>query len=199
VRPLAVGGGSTITLSREHAFHKLREGVFAAVGGKYTTHRVLARDYFCFIFGKKKKDFSMGDRAYPGSFGSGGAEAVRKRLEEIKVGTSETWTRWIANYGSRALELAEFIAAHPDRSRLLPGQVLCEGEVRFSAEREHCRTAVDFFRRRTGLYFTPEAGVAPLAEVERLLAETHGMNTSLLGEEGDYRDFLKRHEHRAAI
>ncbi len=165
IRPLAAGSGSTITLSREHEFHRVRDGLFAAVGGKYTTHRVLARDFFCFIFGERKSAIPLCERPYP---------------------------------DDRPAELAKFISGERDGTRLLPGGAISAGEVRFSVQREHCRTAVDFFRRRTGWYFTPGAGLEALDEVERILAETHPSGISLLGEEGDYRAFLKRHEHRAA-
>ncbi len=202
VRPLAGGGGSTVTLSREHVFHKLPDGLYAAVGGKYTTHRVLARDFFCFIFGRKKKDVPLSDQPYPGAYGAGGPDALLQKLAAAPSGPPAAWPRWAVTYGARSLELADFIAAHPRSGRAWPGEGgFCEGEVLFSREREHCRTAVDFFRRRTGAYFSAGAGLENLAAVESVLAPAAAGASAAApaawGEETDYRAFLQRHEHRA--
>jgi glycerol-3-phosphate dehydrogenase len=196
IRPLAAGGGSTVTLSREHVFHKLRDGLFAVAGGKYTTHRVLARDYLCFILGKRKKEIPVLDLPYPGS-PVDGEQATLRRLEELHAGPRIAWPRWLAIYGARAADLAAFIAADPARRKSLCGEPdLCAGEVLFSAEREYCRNAVDFFRRRTGFFFTPSAGLKALEEVERLLETPSDTRKQL--PDGDYRAFLQHHGHRAA-
>ncbi len=198
IRPLATGGGNTITLSREHVFHQPRPGLFSVVGGKYTTHRVLARDFLCFILGKKKKEILLSEEPFPGSPGVGGMPAIRKRLESLNVGNSQAWDRWMNTYGRRAIDLAEYIAVKSDRQKPLSMEMgLYAGEVTFSQEYEHSQNPVDFFRRRTGLYFDQDAGLGVLDEVQKLMAPNQGQSHPFWGEEGDYRALLRRHGHQA--
>lgn len=205
LRPLArTDRGGTITLSREHEFHTLRPGVFSAVGGKYTTHRTLARDYLAYILGGDAEVRSLEERPFPGAWKD---EAERKDLESgllalpfmsTPADAKSLAAAWMRRYGTRALELAEYVAADSARRERLSGpHPLLLGEVRFAAEREWARTPVDFYRRRTDLYFTPDAGLASLPLVEQVLvAHSPGLKAAL-GREADYIDFLRRNRHAA--
>ncbi len=198
LRPLArASKGSTVTLSREHEFHTLRPGVFTAVGGKYTTHRTLAREYLAYILGGEVR--SLEARPFPGAWkDEAGKRDLRDHLMAhgfIDAALAEAWMR---RYGLRAREIAAFAAADPALQERLPGpHPLLLGEVRFAAEREWARTPVDFYRRRTDLYFARDAGLDSLARVESVFASRRADFRKVLGPEADYQEFLRRNRHVA--
>lgn len=200
LRPLArATKGSTITLSREHEFHTLRPGVFSAVGGKYTTHRTLARDYLGYILGDKDQVKTMDDRAFPGAWRDlPERQSLRAHLmahDFVDQALAETWMR---RYGMRSRELAAFAAADPSLQERLPGpHPLILGEVHYAAEKEWARTPVDFFRRRTDLYFTRDGGLPALERVEAVFASRHPGFRKALGPDANYPDFLRRNRHAA--
>ncbi|MEO6097214.1 MAG: glycerol-3-phosphate dehydrogenase/oxidase [Fibrobacteria bacterium] len=209
VRPLARNAkGSTITLSREHEFHRLQENVSSAVGGKYTTHRTFAAQYLKFIFdgkGKatdKKGTIGLKDikpRPLPGAWAdSAERDRIRAALRAYGFADETVASTWMRRYGKRALELADYVAAKPARQERLPGPYgLLVGEVEFSAEREWTRTAEDFFRRRTDAYFTRGGGGECRERVEALLQERTPNLRKNLGADADYGLFLANNRHIA--
>lgn len=199
LRPLArAASGSTVTLSREHEFHTLQENVHSAVGGKYTTHRTLAREFLAHILGGAEIR-RMEERPFPGAWsGPGEREDLRVHLHAHGFVDDALAGAWMRRYGMRARELAAFCAADPALRERLPGpHSLLLGEVRWSAAREWCRTAVDFFRRRTDIYFTREGGLGALARVEAELAALIPGPGKGLGPDADYIAFLRRNLHAA--
>jgi glycerol-3-phosphate dehydrogenase len=199
LRPLARSAkGSTITLSREHEFHRLQENVCSAVGGKYTTHRTFAAQFLKFILdGGEIKDIKA--RPLPGAWADHAErDRIRAALRAYGFADEAVAATWMRRYGKRALELAEYVSAKPARQERLPGPYgLLLGEVEFSAEREWARTPEDFFRRRTDAYFTRGGGAECLARVEALLQErTPGLRKNL-GADADYGVFLANNRHIA--
>ena len=205
LRPLARSAkGSTITLSREHEFHRLQENVASAVGGKYTTHRTFAEEFLRFVLegGRDLKDIKdikdIKGRPLPGAWADEGERAgIRDALRAYGFVDDTVAATWMRRYGKRALELAAYVAAAPDRKERLQGPYgLLLGEVGFSAEREWARTAEDFFRRRTDAYFTRGAGCENLGRVESVFAGRHP-GLAGLGPDADYGLFLANNRHVA--
>ncbi len=200
LRPLARAvSGSTITLSREHEFHKLQDGVFSAVGGKYTTHRTLAEQYLKFILGDGKKAKDIKARLLPGAWMNAGARATLEiKLRTFSFVDDKLRVTWMRRYGLRALELAEFTQNLSGGSERLPGEVpILMAEVHFAYEREWARTPEDFYRRRTDVYFTWDGGLASLSRVEAFFLTKQPLLGAQLGQDADYRNFLIRNRHRA--
>lgn len=201
LRPLARSTrGSTITLSREHEFHRLEEGIFSAVGGKYTTHRTFAEEFLKFAMGGKEELKDIKQRLLPGAWAD---EAERDSIKAALLGRSfideAVAVTWMRRYGKRSLELAEYVAGSPARRERLPGPYgLLLGEIEFSAEREWARTAEDFLRRRTDAYFTRGAGLENLERLEGVLGARSPDSAARLGPEADYPGFLKHNRHAAA-
>ncbi len=204
IRPLArTGKGSTVTLSREQEFHRMEENVFSAVGGKYTTHRSFADAFLRFILGKNADVRDIKPRPLPGAWADPNERtAILDKVLAYPFANDRIAVTWLLRYGKRALDLAAYIGAESGRDELLSGpEPLLRGEVLFSAEREWAKTPVDFFRRRTDLYFTRGAGLQALDQVRQCLDRIRpGGRTSLaaLGAEADYAAFLKGNLHRAA-
>ncbi|MDB5050447.1 MAG: dependent oxidoreductase [Fibrobacteres bacterium] len=201
LRPLARSAkGSTITLSREHEFHRLQEGVFSAVGGKYTTHRTFAEEFLKFVLDGKTELRDIKPRPLPGAWADAAErDEIRSALKAYGFADEAVAVTWMRRYGKRSLELADYIAADPARQERLPGPYgLLLGEVAFSVEREWARTAEDFFRRRTDAYFTRGAGLENRARVEAVLAARTPRLAQNLGPDADYPAFLKNNRHIAA-
>jgi glycerol-3-phosphate dehydrogenase len=201
LRPLARSSkGSTITLSREHEFHRLQENVCSAVGGKYTTHRTFAEAFLKFVLERKDGLKDIKSRPLPGAWADAAErERIRKALGAYGFADEAVASTWMRRYGKRALELAEYVAASPARKERLPGPYgLLLGEVEFAAEREWARTPEDFFRRRTDAYFTRGAGCESRVRVEALLKERTPGLTQSLGADADYAAFLAHNRHMAA-
>jgi glycerol-3-phosphate dehydrogenase len=201
LRPLARSAkGSTITLSREHEFHRLKDGVFSAVGGKYTTHRSFAEEFLRFIRGGRAELKDIKSRPLPGSWADAAErDRIRAALNAYAFVDEPVAAVWMRRYGKRALELAEYVSAVPARQERLPGPYgLLMGEIEFSAEREWAKTAEDFLRRRTDAYFTRGGGLESLERVNTVMAaRTPGM-ASWLGPDADYPEFLRHNRHAAA-
>ena len=200
LRPLArATRGSTITLSREHEFHTLREGIYSAVGGKYTTHRTLARDYLKYILGDETEVRHMEDRPFPGAWtGSEAKDELRTHLLAYPFVDPPMAEAWMRRYGRRALELAAFAAADKAMQEKLPGpNALLLAEVYFSIKMEWARTPIDFYRRRTDMYFTRDGGTTSLDRVEAVFASHSPGYRKALGGDSDYPEFLRRNRHAA--
>ncbi|MDQ3002409.1 MAG: hypothetical protein M3Y08_14260, partial [Fibrobacterota bacterium] len=200
VRPLARSSkGSTITLSREHEFHRLQDGISSAVGGKYTTHRTFAAEFLKFILDGKADVKNIKPRPLPGAWSDEAErDRVRSALKAYPFADEVVASTWLRRYGKRSLDLAAYVAESPARRERLPGPYgLLLGEVEFSAEREWTRTPEDFFRRRTDAYFTRGGGSDSLEAVEALLsARTPGLHKQL-GPDADYIAFLAKNRHVA--
>ncbi len=201
IRPLAGGGGSagaTAAVSREHQFKEISPGVYSVVGGKYTTHRALAEAYWRHISGHKPKLTSEA-RPLPGAWRDAAEkQAVRSSLLAQPFADDALTATWMGRYGRRALELAEFVSSRPEYSeRLSSFEPLLVGEVIFALEREQARCPLDFFRRRTDLFFSPEGGMDCFSKVEDLFRKkVEGYD--FLAPHVDYPAFLKGNRHRAA-
>ncbi|MEO7426753.1 MAG: glycerol-3-phosphate dehydrogenase/oxidase [Fibrobacteria bacterium] len=209
LRPLARSAkGSTITLSREHEFHRVRDGVYSAVGGKYTTHRTFAEGFLRFM--RESKDGDMGDgkaglkeiqdRPLPGAWADAGErERIRASLRAHGYVDESTAVTWMRRYGKRSLELAEYVGASPGRQERMTGPYgLLWGEAEFSAEREWARTPEDFLRRRTDAYFTRGAGLENLPRLQALFSSRAPGLEKNLGRDADYPAMLKNNLHVAA-
>lgn len=202
LRPLArASRGSTITLSREHEFHTLQPGIYSAVGGKYTTHRTLARDYLKYILGDTGEISHLEDRAFPGAWKNPKEkEDLWVHLMAYSFMDTDMAETWMRRYGMRSLELAAFAAADQAMQERLPGpHALLLAEVHYSVEKEWAKTAIDFYRRRTDIYFTRDAGMTSLERVESVFAEYSPGYRKALGRDSDYPEFLRRNRHAVAL
>ena len=204
IRPLARSGkGSTITLSREHGFHTLRENVHSAVGGKYTTHRSFADGFLRHILGASSREAkSLKDikaRPLPGAWkDSQERDAIRRGLLAYPFADEPVAAAWLRRYGKRALELAGFVSGDAARRERLPGPYgLLMGELAWAAEKEWARTPEDFLRRRTDAYFTRGGGSECLERVEGFF-RGRSPGLAALGPEADYAGFLRANRHVAA-
>jgi glycerol-3-phosphate dehydrogenase len=202
VRPLAKAvHSSTAKLSREHVVHRIGAHIVAAVGGKYTTHRPLAQSVWQALTGEPKVDPAFWSRPLPGAWASAEEkEDLRQGLLGGRDLNPSLAMAWMQRYGKTALAVREFILSKEGGPGLefLPGSdSVAIGEIRYAIEKEYVKTAVDFCRRRTRLYFTANAGLLALELIENRLREVLGSSGKLLGESADYRHYLGIYQHRS--
>ncbi len=200
IRPLAGGGGKgngSAAVSREHQFKALANGVYTMVGGKYTTHRALAEEYFQFITGTPPDESTEG-RLFPGGWRDGTErDAAKRRLRDFPFCDDAIADTWLNRYGRRALELAEFTQSKPAyAARLSKDEPLLAGEVLFAIEKEQAASPLDFYRRRTDIFFSPGGGLESLLAVENLFRE-NVEGYAQIASQVDYRHYLEGNRHRA--
>lgn len=200
VRPLAKANKSlTAKLSREHAIHPIGQRLYSVVGGKYTTHRPLAQDLFRHMLGKKAIKRSLDSRPLPGAWANANEKArLISDLQKHGFATPDLVAAWCRRYGIRARAVAAAVSASPEAQKPLPGSAtVLRGELDFAIAQEHARTPVDFFRRRTRLFFTPGGGLPALELARETFAAAFPGAEKLLGETADYSAYLRRYRHLA--
>ncbi len=200
VRPLAKANRSlTAKLSREHAIHKIGERLFCAVGGKYTTHRPLAMDLFRHMLGKGAVKRSLDSRPLPGAWANANDKSkLISDLQKHAFASPELIAAWCRRYGIRARAVAAAVSTSPEAQEVLPGSAtVLRGELDFAIAQEHARTPVDFFRRRTRLFFTPDGGLSALPMARGVFASAFPGAEKMLGETADYPAYLRRYRHLA--
>ena len=203
IRPLArktagkKGKSDSVRLSRRHKFYKLHEKVFSAVGGKFTTHRILAEEYLQFLIGKKSPIRSLDNRPLPGAWkNKQEKDNIDKKLKQFDF-SQEKSKELLFRYGKRSVEVASFISRNTpsvDKYSLEQRQSLAE--CWFCIKEEMALSPIDFLRRRSDFFFNGSAGLDILPEIEKLFDEkVPGWRN--LGETADYNWFLKRNKHSA--
>lgn len=158
VRPLVDdGSGNPSKVSRDSEVTSRRQGKGGMVtlwGGKLTTHRALAEQALAALSG-------LGARTGPawthGAALPGGEHSLPELAMRAHRGPAEipiaVRLRWADSYGSRMMKLFERIARRPSEARQIALGVH-EAELRHARDAEDARTAEDFLRRRTKLWFT---------------------------------------------
>jgi len=197
VRPLAQAEkGNTSALSREHVIHRISNRIYAAVGGKYTTHRPLAEHCFEDLYGSKPLK-SIEARALPGAWSKEEERLdLEKALKQFAFMNNSLIGHWLKRYGKRAMEVAQFIAARSEQTSLIDesGDVLW-GEIDFAIEHEYVKTPVDFLRRRTRLFFTAGGGLTALPKVNAACLARYPTLTNAIGDHANWHMYLNRYCH----
>jgi glycerol-3-phosphate dehydrogenase len=174
LRPLADnGGGSPSEWGREHVIADSGKGLLTVLGGKYTTHRLIAEqvvDKIAMQLGGASP-CSTAELPLPGAQGPGSFDDVRRQLLGKGFAT-ETAEHLVNTYGKRALQVAAYVEADPAQ-----GERFCdlhphiEAELTFAVQKEHVRTLADWFFRRTTIGYGRCEGKACLEKVTACLAK----------------------------
>ena len=100
--------------------------------------------------------------------------------KEIFSVSKEVYTHILSRYGSMYHKVLSVICEKPYYRDLLPDSVYLKGEVVYSIRYEHAKQLEDFFRRRTGLFFSPSNGLYCLDDVAMLFKEELNWSTAEL-------------------
>lgn len=150
IRPLARSShGNSVKTSRQHKCLKVSENEYAMIGGKFTTHRLMVEDLFQ-IMGHDI-DFSLNTEKLPGAIEYSNKnellEKIMKRFGHLRDFDNTVAQRVLKTYGGLALKI--------DNQK----DTFLENEAKYSINHEFSRTPIDFFRRRSNLFFSEHAGL----------------------------------------
>jgi len=166
VRPLARGNASGGDPSANPREYKLlvEEGIVTVVGGKYTTHRLMADRVLARLRGAAN-DTRRADRRAPGDGGSPGRTATTRLAHDRDRGIDALGRE------------------HPERLDLPGGLVLREAEIAFAVRVEHAKTLEDALLRRTRLWLDGRALRRAAEPASHWMARWRGWDESRRREE----------------
>ena len=202
VRPLYSGlddpGGESKDLksvSREHHIETGPGGVTLVAGGKYTTHRTMAKEIMDWTLKSWQKEARKGRApAIPQGLGPSTtrtpvnskitAPAIRQCIRECEARGYQVPSSLLALYGAEVLDLLEIqkTAGATDgfQSSSDPaGFPLLESQLRFSIRNQMVVHLTDFYFRRVPLYFSRKDHGEPwIDRLAQIWAEEHGFGSS---------------------
>lgn len=155
----ATGDGAPSDVSREWVLERVEPGLFAAVGGKYTSARADAQeavDRMAEEAGLRAPGSPTAERRFPwapddcGDFAGWWEAAARRGVE---AGLDEQCARTVAlRFGRRVDDVLERARATGDGAgRLVPALPFCAAEIDVAARDEGPRTLADLLARRLPL------------------------------------------------
>lgn len=158
-------------VSRDYRIERRKDAgqpaVFSLVGGKWTTFRALGQNLADHVLAELGRERVCGTAGVRIGGGNGYPKTPRRRIEWLRqnVGDTERGRVLFVRYGTRAADVAAFIAESEDTE--LIGDALSNRELTWMVEQEQVRHVADVVFRRTSLAFTGDAD----AETVRLIAE----------------------------
>ncbi|HSA58921.1 MAG TPA: glycerol-3-phosphate dehydrogenase/oxidase [bacterium] len=177
-------------VSREHYIGPGPGGVILVAGGKYTTHRLMAREIVDVALARWREDAAQGRaEALPGTIGASHTEgpvnpmAAREAVSESRRTAAERgwdvpealWNR----FGAEALEIFALHRAQPDEVPELEGFPFLGAQLRYEMRNGMVVRLEDFYLRRSGLYPTrKDHGLPAASALARIWAEERGLPPS---------------------
>lgn len=137
---------------REHVIQVSKGGLITILGGKYTTHRLIAEEVVDTVVIKQKSQNAFlpcttAIKLFPGASGRYSLEEVQEKLEN--AGLSDELTFHLLNtYGTASLDILEIMLLNRDEA-----EPICEccphvfAEVTYGFKNEHLKTIGDWFLR----------------------------------------------------
>lgn len=160
VKPPEAVGGKLQKLSREHEIHRGPGRVTYVVGGKYTTHRVMAEEIVHFVLKKwRGESFRNQNIPFPKDLGRPQTKApinpgaMPRTLKHAKADAEKQGLKvpeqlWNI-YGADALEIAKQVKPQDKFVDSIEGFPLFEAQLRFALKNEMVFHLEDFLLRRT--------------------------------------------------
>lgn len=186
VRPLEyMQAKTTGQITRDHSVKEDKAGnipVYSLVGGKWTSYRAFGEqvaDKVLTILGKARKADTLkapigGGRDYP-MVGLAQIEYIKKVAEASGLGDFIP-KNLFERYGTRAMEVAEFIkASSAEPLKSLPGWTV--GEVRFLVEREKAVHVDDLLIRRSTLAWLGHVTLPMVQEMAEIMGQSLGWSS----------------------
>ncbi|WP_298039344.1 glycerol-3-phosphate dehydrogenase/oxidase [uncultured Microbacterium sp.] len=173
-------------VSRDYRIERRVDGgtaVFSLVGGKWTTFRALGEnlaDHVLSELGRQRLTSTAGVRI---GGGNGFPQTPRRRLEWLRdnVGDDARGQELFTRYGTRAADVAAFIAAGEDAP--VVGDALSSRELAWMVENEQVVHVADVIFRRTSLAFTGDVNAAVIRSIAEELAPLLGWDSARVDRE----------------
>lgn len=176
-------------VSRDYRIERRKDAgepaVFSLVGGKWTTFRALGEnlaDHVLAELGRQRVSSTVGVR-----IGGGNAypKTPRRKLEWLRenVGDTERGRVLFTRYGTRAADVAAFIAEDDDQP--VVGDALSTRELMWMVENEQVVHVADVVFRRTSLAFTGDADATVIRAIAESLAPLLNWDSARVDQEID--------------
>lgn len=182
-------------VSREHYIGPGPGGTILVAGGKYTTHRLMAREIVDVALEKWKADAAEGRaEPLPAEIGASQTEgpvnplATLEAVEESRRIAAQRglkipealWNR----YGAEAVQIASIHQTQPDAVPETDGFPYLGAQLRYEIRNGMVVRLEDFYLRRCALYATRKDHGLPAAEaLARIWAEERGLGPGAAAEE----------------
>ena len=155
LRPLvaAHGQGVTSKLIRDHEVEvDNTSGLISILGGKWTTHRLMAEDTIDTVQREMGTPVSPClTRQYPLAGAAGFNDHFSSRIEKEYALPADIAQHLAAKFGTRALELLELLQENPEwNERITPELPAIHAEIVYCIRNEMAETIEDLLARRTG-------------------------------------------------
>ena len=169
-------------------------GLLSIVGGKLTTYRQLAEDATDVVVKQLKRGARKPvtkDDPFPGAR-SGDMAGFAEEFRKTTVVDSDTATRLVELYGTRAEQIVELAQGNPKLAeRFDPNSPAIAAELVFAVTAEYAETLTDVFARRILLAFEPGHGLAGVERASKILAEHLGWSAKARKDNvAEYHDWL---------
>lgn len=183
LRPLVEAQSSTgYRATREHHISVSPSGLISIAGGKFTTHRAMARDVVDLVAAQLKTGQPCRTAQLPLDSELATLRAVKSLIEKVRAASADldedVAQHLVATYGSRSLSLLATIGqAKTLGRRIVDGLPYLSAEILYAVNDERACTLNDVMIRRTRLmHELPQQGLdvaeAIAAEMKPLLGWT---------------------------
>lgn len=171
LRPLIAPGSekNNSKISREHQILQSKNGLFSIIGGKLTSHRIMAKHLLDAIIEKDRGSLlkhSLAVYKYDTSPISGGIDerggkfnktAIVNELKAMGIDIALA-ERWVKRYGCNALKVLKYWMRNDLNKKILSKRLLTVAEVHYCVSEESTFTINDLMIRRTSSFFWEKDG-----------------------------------------
>jgi glycerol-3-phosphate dehydrogenase len=156
LRPLVAARGQTQTskLIRDHEVElDSTSGLVSILGGKWTTHRLMAQDTIDAVQRELATPVSASlTRQQPLAGSQGFNSGFATRLEKEYALPADVARHLAGKFGTRALKIMELLRENPEwKSRIAVGVPSIQAEIVYCIRYEMAETVEDLLARRTGV------------------------------------------------
>jgi len=176
LRPLIAAPGGAYAVSREHEIIESSSGLITIVGGKLTTHRLMAEK----ATDRVQEKLAIGVHPSEGRLSECRTEEPLQnaQIERARASTMDDAIsgQLLSTYGDEATRIVGYTEENPRlRERIVPGRSYILAEVPYAVQHEMALTLRDVLVRRTHvIHETQDGGMAQARAVAELMAPRLG-------------------------
>jgi glycerol-3-phosphate dehydrogenase len=174
LRPLVSASGSPSALSRQHVIRETPSGLIIIVGGKLTTHRLMAEQLTDRVQKKLSQEFGVHVRSECRTK----EPLLGAQIERVRVGGVDEAVvkRLLSTYGSDAAWVLAYAEENPSLGqRITPDTPYLMAEVLYAVQHEMALTLCDALIRRTHvIYEARDGGLGRARTIAGLMAPRLG-------------------------
>jgi glycerol-3-phosphate dehydrogenase len=178
LRPLIKASGSPYAISREHGIVESPSGLITIVGGKLTTHRLMAEQVVDRV--QERLGADLGSGTYQECRTQEKLEGAQTRRALVCDMEGAVERHLLSQYGSDAIWILAYAEENPALAeRIVPGLPYLMAEVPYAVHHEMALTLADVLMRRTHvIYETRGGGLDRARAVADLMATRLGWDES---------------------